>query len=324
MVYNADYNLNLIVVINLKFGDRAPVINLMSREQYEKTAIMFVDVEGSTKLYDKLGDKKAQKIIERCLGVAAEVIKKSDGTIIKYIGDEVMSRFVDEDSAVEAACQIQEALENGEANQELPSVRIGLHYGMAIEKEGDVFGDAVNVAARVTSIARGKQIITTEDTILNLSPKHLGMTREFDKTSIKGKEGEVTIYEVLWQPENATQIRTAIRSGSAESATLLSIVYDGKESNIRANSPDFMLGRDSRCDLIVESDFSSRIHARIEYRRGKFVLVDQSTNGTYIVMENKQSIYIRREELPLIGVGTISLGESVDDESQHVIRFACL
>ena len=249
-------------------------------EQYEKIAIMFVDVEGSTKLYEKLGDQKAQQTIERCLGIASDIIKQSKGTIIKFIGDEVMSCFADEDSAVEAACNIQETLERAENKKSLPSVRIGLHYGMAIEKEGDMFGDAVNVAARVTSIAKGKQIITTEDTVVNLSPKHVKMTREFDKTAIKGKEGEVTIYEVLWQPENATQMRTAIKTGSTDGASLLSIVCDGNEFNIKANSPDFMIGRDERCDLIVDSDFSSRIHARIEYRRGKFVLIDQSTNGT--------------------------------------------
>lgn len=293
-------------------------------DQYEKTAIMFVDVEGSTRLYQALGDRKAQKLIEGCLGIVTDIVKKTGGTIIKYIGDEVMSRFGTEDEAVEAACQIQMALEKEDADEALPSVRIGLHYGMAIEKEGDVFGDAVNVAARVTAIAKGKQIITTEDTVVNLSPKHVGMTREFDKTAIRGKRGEVTIYEVLWQPDTATQMRTAIKKGNADAASLLSIVYVGKEYNIRANAADFMIGRDPRCDLIVNSDFSSRVHARIEYRRGKFVLVDQSTNGTYVSMESRKDIYIRREEIPLIGVGTIGLGESVTDESAHVIRYACL
>ena len=293
-------------------------------DDYQKTAIMFVDVEGSTKLYERLGDQQAQQLIERCLNIVSDIVRQSEGSIVKFIGDEVMCRFADEDSAVEAACKIQEALESKAEKDALPSVRIGLHYGMAIEKEGDVFGDAVNVAARVTSIARGKQIITTQDTVVNLSPKHLGMTREFDKTAIKGKDGEVTIYEVLWQPDNATQMHTAIRKSDAGSASLLSLVYNGKEFNIQANAPDFMIGRDARCDLIVNSDFSSRIHARIEYRRGKFVLVDQSTNGTYVNMENQQNLYIRREELPLVGVGVIGLGESVDSHSEHAIRYACL
>lgn len=293
-------------------------------EKYQKAAIMFVDVEGSTKLYEQNGDQKAQQIIERCLNIVSETIKEAGGTIIKYIGDEVMCRFDNEDAAVEAACNIQELLEQCSASEALPSVRIGLHHGMAIEKEGDVFGDAVNVAARVTAIAKGKQIITTQDTVLNLSPKHICMIREFDKTPIKGKEEEVVIYEVLWQPDNATRMHSSIHGGSAGGALLLSMFYNGNEFNVKANSPGFLIGRDAHCDLTVNSSFSSRVHAHIEYRRGKFVLVDKSTNGTYISMGKKQDVYLRREELPLVGVGMIGLGESANNENQHIIRYVCL
>lgn len=295
----------------------------MGTEQTGKSAVMFVDVEGSTKLYEKLGDAKAQATIEQCLDTISGVIREHSGEIIKTIGDEVMCRFGNEDKAVRAACHIQETLE-GSSIEFMPSVRIGLHYGAMIEKEGDVFGDAVNVAARMTSIAKGKQIITTEDTILNLSPEHVQMTRKFDKTRIKGKEGEVTIYEVLWQPNNATQMHTSF-IGNAEGASLLSLGYLGKDFSIKPNSPDFLIGRDDRCDLIVDSGFSSRIHARIEFRRGKFVLVDQSTNGTYITVGDQKNVYIRREELPLIGVGVIGLGEKIGDKDDtKFIRFACL
>ena len=295
----------------------------MAENQYEKTAIMFVDVEGSTKLYEKLGDQAAQQMIQHCLDIASRIIQENNGTIVKYIGDEVMSRLPNEDSAIAAACKIQEALEAEGLKQALPSVRIGLHYGMAIEKEGDVFGDAVNVAARVTAIARGRQIITTEETVLNLSPEHLNITRKFDKTKIKGKEGEVTVYEVLWHPDNATKMHTAINT-TAESASLLSLGYGGQDYNIQANAPDFLIGRDARCDLIVDSDFSSRIHARIEFRRGKFVLIDQSTNGTYVNIGAEKNIYIRREELPLVGVGVIGLGEKISGDKPVYIRYACL
>ena len=293
-------------------------------DNYEKTAIMFVDVEGSTKLYDKKGDKEAQRIIERCLDIVSATINDCGGTIIKFIGDEAMCRFADEDTAVDAACKIQEKLEQHSDNETLPSVRIGLHYGMAIEKQGDVFGDAVNVAARVAAIAKGKQIITTEETVLNLSPAHISMTRKFDKTPIKGKEGEVTIYEVMWQPEGATQVHTAILNSNTDGVSLLSILYAGTEYNISSNAPDFLIGRDARCDLIVESNFSSRVHAHIEYRRGKFVLVDKSTNGTYVNLEKEKDIYLRREELPLMGVGMISLGESTGEDKENMIRYVCL
>lgn len=292
-------------------------------DQYEKTAVMFVDVEGSTRLYESLGDKAAQSLIERCLDSVSEVIRAGEGVIIKTIGDEVMSRFANEDKAIEAACAIQEQLEGYRGPDTMPSVRIGLHYGLAIEKDGDIFGDAVNVAARVTSIAKGKQIITTEETINNLSPEHVALTRKFDKTRVKGKEGEVTIYEVLWRPDGATEMHTAV-TGNVEGASLLSLGYRGKDYAIKPNAPDFLIGRDPRCDLIVESNFSSRVHARIEYRRGKFVLIDQSTNGTYVSIDQQADIYIKREELPLVGVGAIGLGEKAGTENEYLIRYACL
>ncbi len=300
------------------------VMNAKKANQYEKTAIMFVDIEGSTRLYEKLGDIEAEQTIDRCLSAISSVIKKHKGKIIKTIGDEVMSHFANEDQAVETACAIQETLEQPNAKQFMPSVRIGLHYGMAIEKEGDLFGDAVNVAARVTAIAKGKQIITTEDTIVNLSPEHIKIIRKFDKAPLKGKEGEVVIYEVLWQPENATQMHTSLTRNIEGGAALLSLGYQGKDFVIKPNAPDFMIGRDARCDLIADSNFSSRIHARIEYRRGKFVLIDQSTNGTYVDMKDHKNIYIRREELPLMGVGVIGLGEKVAGDGHQFIRYACL
>lgn len=292
-------------------------------DQYEKTAVMFVDVEGSTRLYESLGDKAAQSLIERCLDSVSEVIRAGEGVIVKTIGDEVMSRFANEDKAIEAACAIQEQLEGYRGPDPMPSVRIGLHYGLAIEKDGDIFGDAVNVAARVTSIAKGKQIITTEETINNLSPEHVALTRKFDKTRVKGKEGEVTIYEVLWRPDGATEMHTAV-TRNVEGASLLSLGYRGKDYAIKPNSPDFLIGRDPRCDLMVESNFSSRVHARIEYRRGKFVLIDQSTNGTYVSIDQQADIYIKREALPLVGVGAIGLGEKAGAENEYLIRYACL
>lgn len=285
---------------------------------------MFVDVEGSTKLYEKCGDQKAQKIIERCLDIVSNVVKQSGGIIIKFIGDEVMCHFTDVDTALEVACKIQETIEYHSRSETLPSIRIGFHYGAAIEKDGDIYGDAVNMAARVASIAKGKQIITTEDTVYLMSARSSTMIREFDKTPIKGKEGESTIYEVLWQPDGATAIRTSIHGNLADGTSLLSISYDGKEFNIKANAANFLIGRDARCDLIVNSDFSSRMHAHIEYRRGKFVLVDQSTNGTYVSMDKNQDIYLRREDLPLVGVGRIGLGEAAKEECKHIIRYVCI
>ena len=292
-------------------------------QNYEKTAILFADVEGSTRLYDTLGDMEAQRRIALCLDHIARVTTDHSGIVIKTIGDEIMCRFPDEDKAVKAACAIQESLENSKpAGDATPNFRIGLHYGLAIQKDGDIFGDAVNVAARMTAIARGKQIITTEDTVVNLAPVSGREVRKFDSTKVKGKQDEMVIYEVLWQVDNSNV--TALQ-GNALSAiavsSLLTLDYLGDRKEMSSTSPDFVLGRDPRCDIVINTGFSSRIHARIEYRRGKFVLIDQSTNGTYIKSSDGETMYLRREELPLLGSGTIALGEAISADTLHVVQY---
>lgn len=296
----------------------------MTAEQYEKTAIMFADVEGSTRLYEKLGDIEAQKSIERCLEKMAAITREHGGVVIKTIGDEIMCRFNTEDDAVAAACAIQEAIEESDPSyKNTPAIRIGLHYGLTIQKDGDVFGDAVNVAARMAGIAKGKQIITTEDTIVNLTPQHMQKTRKFDKAMVKGKQEEITIYEVMWKTENVTMIHSSSALAAIAKASLLQLSYQGQQIEMTSSSPDVVLGRDERCTLRIMTNFASRIHARIEYRRGKFVLLDQSTNGTYVLTDSSENIYLRREELPLVGQGSICLGEAITDNHPNIIRYQC-
>lgn len=293
----------------------------MNAENYEKTAILFADVEGSTRMYETLGDLEAQKNIEGCLSLMSQVITRHNGTIIKTIGDEIMCCFENEDAAVNAACKIQEAMETRSQKVEVtPAIRIGLHYGLAIQKDGDVFGDAVNVAARMVAIAKGRQIITTEDTIVNLDPSYIEKTRKFDRTTVKGKQEEMTIYEVLWKSENVTAMHTNVLSAVTNISSLV-ITYQGKEWKMESSSPDILLGRDERCTIPVNSNFASRVHAKIEFRRGKFVLLDQSTNGTHIKTDTRDEIYLRREELPLFGEGYIALGESVSEDNPNVITY---
>lgn len=292
-------------------------------QHYEKTAILFADVEGSTRLYDTLGDMEAQRRIALCLDHIAKITTDHSGIVIKTIGDEIMCRFPDEDKAVKAACAIQESLENSKpAGDATPNFRIGLHYGLAIQKDGDIFGDAVNVAARMTAIARGKQIITTEDTIVNLPPVSGREVRKFDSAKVKGKQDEMAIYEVLWQLDNSNV--TAMQGDALSAiavASSLTLTYLGSTREMSSTSPDFVMGRDPRCDMVVNTGFSSRLHARIEYRRGKFVLIDQSTNGTYIQSGDGETMYLRREELPLLGSGKIALGEAITPETAHIIEY---
>jgi hypothetical protein len=222
---------------------------------------------------------------------------------------------------VQAACQINETLDRGVDGLPALAVRIGLHYGPVIEDRDDVYGDSVNLAARMVSVAKAQQIITTQETVAALSADVARLTRIYDRATVKGKQGKVTIYEVLWDVRDLTAIMSVTAVTRNLAAKQLRLRYGGREALVSADTRLFVLGRGLHCDLVVQSRLASRIHAKIEYHRGKFVLIDQSTNGTFVRTQDGKEVYLRREGLPLWGKGTISLGQSVADEAPHLIEY---
>jgi class 3 adenylate cyclase len=283
--------------------------------------VLFADIAESTRLYDRLGDQQAQEVVSRCLATMAQIVGHHGGRVVKTVGDEIMCRFPSPDAAVQAACQINETLDRGVDGLPALAVRIGLHYGPVIEDRDDVYGDSVNLAARMVSVAKAQQIITTQETVAALSADVARLTRIYDRATVKGKQGKVTIYEVLWDVRDLTAIMSVTAVTRNLAAKQLRLRYGGREALVSADTRLFVLGRGLHCDLVVQSRLASRIHAKIEYHRGKFVLIDQSTNGTFVRTQDGKEVYLRREGLPLWGKGTISLGQSVADEAPHLIEY---
>ncbi len=285
---------------------------------------MFADVVGSTQLYEKLGDHAALDCINQCISRMADITTLFDGMVINTIGDEIMCRFDTADNAVRAACRIHEVFntEPIKHHNVILSLRIGIHFGEIVRQEDNVFGDVVNVASRVANIAIAKQIITTQALIDELSESLVLKTREFDHIKIKGKQEPLKLFEVLWENRDITMIRSAVSSLHAKQN--LQLVYKEQRKVLHYQSTTFSIGRHPGSDLIVEAELVSRLHAYCVYRRGKFILVDQSTNGTFVKSSDGQEIYLRREELPLIGSGVIGLGESTKVNNGQLIQYICV
>jgi hypothetical protein len=284
---------------------------------------MFSDVAGSTALYDKFGDTEAKAIIGKCIDLMADISGRFNGTVIKTIGDEIMCRFPTATEGVNACCQIQEAVSILTGPDDTPmAVRIGIHEGEAILDDNDVFGDAVNVAARMAGIAKARQIITTEDTYDRLSDELQEKAREFDTTTVKGKLRPITIYDIVWDEEDDVTRMSFTPSSESATDTQLTITHKGQDKVFTVGDMPIDIGRGAKADMTVEAPLASRIHAKIEYNRGKFVLTDQSTNGTFVKLSDGKEVYLRREELPLSSWGTISLGEKVVDASPILIAYS--
>ncbi|HKQ30669.1 MAG TPA: adenylate/guanylate cyclase domain-containing protein [Burkholderiales bacterium] len=284
--------------------------------------ILFADISGSTTLYEKMGDTLAQYQIGDRLEKIAGVVTTHQGKVIKTIGDEIMCRFETPAEALRASCEIHKLMQcQTDVNGVVLSTRIGIHHGPAILKDNDLFGDAVNVAARVTSLAKARQTLTTETTVAALSADTGLNTRQLDQAHVKGKQEALVLHEVIWEQENLTVLATSYSSlGAAERIVLR---YGETTKVVERNNAGFTIGRDPSCQLQLLSSIASRLHGKIEYRGGKFLYVDNSANGTYVRSPELGELFLRREELPLFGSGIIACGEKINDESPHLIRFSC-
>ncbi len=248
--------------------------------------------------------------------------KLHNGIVVKTIGDEVMCRFSSANDCAKAAVLIQEKLQLGMVQGQFVAVRIGFHSGPAIiQDDGDIFGDTVNTAARMAGIAKGRQIIVTNETAQSLQDALLEKVRDFDRVHVKGKADAILISELVWENAGVTQMVSFDNLVSQLKQSLVLSCGDTKLST-DTESHDIQLGRSDNCDFIVDAELASRFHAKIGVKRGHFVLTDQSTNGTYIRSEEGSVSFLRRDEVNLEGKGAISLGAQITEDTPWLINFS--
>lgn len=272
-----------------------------------RRAILFADVCGSSHLYRELGNHAAEFKIRQLLQRATVEVHRHQGKLVKTIGDEVMVCFQSSDSALQAAIAIQRLTQEGALQ-----LRIGMCFGDVLITDDDIFGETVNDAAFVAQIARAEEIIVTAKLFDSLKDSHRQQCREFDRVALKGGAERSLIYRVQWQAarelHNATQVMSLMHTTQQVHRQCLQLHTPSGSIDILPNQTPFHLGRASSNALQTDTPLASREHCHLLYRRGKFVLVDHSTNGTYVTPEGQREIYLRREELPLDGCGLVSLG----------------
>jgi class 3 adenylate cyclase len=290
-------------------------------------AVLFADVSGSTRLYEILGDARALATINSCLDILQNLTKDHGGRVVKTIGDEIMAIFPNADTAVQTACEMQLAVTNMPPVDKIHvAIRIGFHCGPVIENEtdGDVFGDTVNTAARMANIAKGGQIITSGFTVSKLPKIMRASARSIDALTVKGKAEDIEVFEVIWQESSDMTMMSMSRTSTFSAIQAgLRLVHEGEEFLLDADRPFIMLGRDAQADVVIQDRMASRMHAKIERRRDKFVFIDQSTNGSYITINGEPEIQLRREEMLLRGNGRISFGHSYSKDPSQFVEFFC-
>jgi class 3 adenylate cyclase len=280
-------------------------------ESLTSLAIMFADIAQSTKLYDKIGNTAAHALISLCIAAMAKVCSEHEGTVIKTIGDEIMCSFPSAKGAVDAAMAMQAAVdaipESELSGYYAPDIYVGIDYGPVIVENSDVFGDSVNVASRMVKLAKRRQIITTGNVIKALPELYAEYCRCIDNVMVKGKSEELPVYEVIWETEKITVALKGSGEGKSLIRPRLEIVFGEKKYEVGEARPTITIGRLDHNDLVVNDNRVSRFHARIEYHKDKFFIVDQSTNGTYVTNECGTTVLLQRDEMQLGDNGIIDL-----------------
>lgn len=288
----------------------------MSGEQ-TTMAIAFADVRGSTAIYESVGDVRGRQMTAAAVDGFCRAVENHGGRIVKTMGDGAMVILPTAEAALLAAVTTQE-----QQNTAAVKLGIGFQYGSVLCEKDDVFGDAVNVAARLCSLAKAGEILTTAETASHFPAMLRSMTRHIDTTAVRGRREPVDIHQVTWEAAaDATMTVVAKPDSTARKRRrTLTLTFGTAQLRFDATSEPLRLGR-LQADLEVPDTLASRQHAVIENWRGKFMLGDQSTNGTFVLFDHGATTELKRESGELSESGYIGLGRPPAADNPHRIRF---
>lgn len=287
--------------------------------------LLFADVSGSTKLFEQRGDVVARQLIAQILDALSAICRSHDGRVIKTIGDEIMCAIPTASDGVDAAVAMQRHVAADPtciANH--LAIRIGLHFGECLlEDDGDVYGDAVNIAARMSKLAGREQIVTTASTAAGLSNTSF---RSLGTAQMSGKLQVIDIVDIIWQenPAGMTMVHSVFSGVRVPALSHRLIVeFKGYAIELAPTSPPLTLGREPGNGIVVDADCVSRSHALIEFQRGHYILTDRSTNGSFLRVDGDEEQRVHRDQIKLRRSGVISLGRGSARNGDALIYFRC-
>ncbi len=287
-------------------------------------SVVIADIADSSRFYEQAGDNQARRILMELLGELADVARKNNGESVRTYGDELMCAFASADDAVTAASGMHQVVAAHSPHRwgEVGTIRlyIRIDTGTIIRAGNKMFGDPVNSAAKMKTLARPGQTLISEATRQCLSVNHRNQTRQAGKMPTKSEVGTFAIFEYFHQEEEATLVMEFPRNLIAP-AMVLEIRMGDQRLALDEKGAAITIGRLPTNDVVLSYAGVSRLHAKIVHRRGKFVLVDTSSNGTYVHMAHRDAVYIKHDELQLYGSGVICPGKSATPESPGAVHF---
>lgn len=293
--------------------------------------IAFVDLTGSVSVFETLGNDRATRAVTKLTQWIGAVGLENGGKVVKMLGDGVLLSFSNNLLAVETMTQIQQ--EHSQRVAQWPKrlklqMQIGMARGQVVQVDGDCFGDAVNVASRLSDLAGPEQILVTDTVIRKLGARHGVRSRSLGPMRIKGRAEPCEVFRIEWQPEMLSEFLT-LPSDLHAMSTNAESVFGGIQLGWLDASRAFditdlplKIGRIPEADFIVNDPRVSRIHATLDIRSGNYVLEDVSSYGTWVRFAGTDHVIsLRRQECLLHSDGEIAMGTPFTDYSSPTVSF---
>ncbi len=302
----------------------------MSKTQL-RLVVLYADVSGSTRLYERFGDTIACADIHTCIDLLTEVTEEYEGKKIKTIGDEIMCSFNRPDKAAQASAQMHQVMRDASKEGRFQSgelhIKIGWHYGTGVYRKEDIIGEAPTLAQQVICMAKRDETLTTQKSIDELPPVIKCTANFIDRIEAEDGSGNIDVYALLWDEDDneATMIatNTHIVTGELVHSALI-LRYKDQQFEMNPHNTHCHIGSGEDNELVVYGDFTSRHHGEIYYRHGRFHLSDMSTNGTGVIHEGDNFARLHREEKILSGTGTICFGGEPGTDPQAAVEYECI
>ncbi len=270
--------------------------------------ILLADISGSTPFYEAVGNAEAQRLISLELERLQAAIGNEDGVVVRKKGDDVLGYFDDPGQALRALRAILSA-----TTDPALAVHAGLHYGQIVLADGDIFGQAVNLTARLAALANDGEALLSRSLFDLLSGSEAAELRSLGQIRLKGVGEPIDVFSFL-ADDSSSQTRMASPAkrtgGRASSASTVSnvavVLTHDRESRTCREAESVLIGRSTDCSIVLPHPWISRKHAVVRVLDGKFILEDRSASGTYVSMDGGHEFLLRRESVVLTGSGTIS------------------
>ena len=231
--------------------------------------------------------------------------------------------FTDESAAAARVAVSLQLASGATRDSDNLGLGVGLHYGRVIDEGHDIFGETVNLAARLVEHAARGQILLSAETAERVDSLYKRSIRRLYAMQLKGFLHEVSLCELVWRADGPETFFPFDAASSTDPGNAkLKLKYRGEKLVLRAIMEALTIGRDRRCNLVVDDELASRNHCIIQRRNDHFVLADKSTNGTFVTVEGEDEVMLQRDELTLRKRGWISFGKP-RVAAVEVVEFIC-